>query len=142
MNPEFAVFAASAPAVLVTWGASARTHTQRPEAAAAMAFLLGLMAAFAEECPNIEERMRFDDAKSNFFAAARHGLNAQLTWLDREVLQRAIEDEQSRVGFSAMLPGLLEHLDQIEQAPARPLPEDTLWHILGDASDGPNARTG
>ena len=66
----------------------------------------------------------------------------QITWLDREVLQRAIEDEQSRVGFSAMLPGLLEHLDQIEQAPARPLPEDTLWHILGDASDGPNARTG
>jgi CBS domain-containing protein/gamma-glutamyl:cysteine ligase YbdK (ATP-grasp superfamily) len=53
------------------------------------AFFFGLMAAFAEECPNIEERMRFDDAKSNFFAAARHGLSAQFTWMDRETRSAA-----------------------------------------------------
>ena len=26
--------------------------------------------------------MSFDDAKANFFAAARHGLNAQFNWVD------------------------------------------------------------
>jgi gamma-glutamylcysteine synthetase len=30
--------------------------------------------------------LSFDDAKENFFAAARHGLNAQLRWLDGKSL--------------------------------------------------------
>ena len=34
-----------------------------------------------------------------------------------------------------MSPGLLEQLDSIEQQPARKIPEDMLWHTLGDATD-------
>ena len=30
----------------------------------------------------ISKIMAFDDAKANFFAAARHGLNAQFNWVD------------------------------------------------------------
>ncbi|MEZ4382809.1 MAG: CBS domain-containing protein [Nannocystaceae bacterium] len=45
------------------------------------AFFFGLMASYADEHPNIHEVMNFDDAKSNFFAAARHGLQAQFTWI-------------------------------------------------------------
>lgn len=45
------------------------------------AFFLGLMAALPEEYGDITKRMAFDDAKDNFFAAARHGLKAQFTWL-------------------------------------------------------------
>ncbi|HKC63583.1 MAG TPA: glutamate-cysteine ligase family protein [Pyrinomonadaceae bacterium] len=45
------------------------------------AFFFGLMAALPKEYGEIERRMAFDDAKSNFFAAARHGLKAQFTWL-------------------------------------------------------------
>ena len=45
------------------------------------AFFFGLMAFHAEEHPRIEEEMDFDDAKTNFFAAARNGLKAQFTWL-------------------------------------------------------------
>ncbi|MEZ4440516.1 MAG: hypothetical protein R3B72_15570 [Polyangiaceae bacterium] len=41
------------------------------------AFFFGLMAATSAEYPKIHEVMAFDDAKQNFFAAARHGLNAQ-----------------------------------------------------------------
>jgi CBS domain-containing protein len=44
------------------------------------AFFFGLMAALPSEYGEIEKLMTFDDAKSNFFAAARHGLKAQLTW--------------------------------------------------------------
>lgn len=45
------------------------------------AFFFGLMATYADEHPRIHEEMAFDDAKGNFFAAARHGLQAQFTWL-------------------------------------------------------------
>jgi CBS domain-containing protein len=45
------------------------------------AFFFGLMASMADEYPRIDHVMSFDDAKSNFFAAARHGLNAQFTWI-------------------------------------------------------------
>lgn len=44
------------------------------------AFFYGLMTALPEEYGEIEKMMNFDDAKNNFFAAARHGLKAQLAW--------------------------------------------------------------
>ena len=46
------------------------------------AFFVGLMIALPPEYGQIAERLSFDDAKENFFAAARNGLNAQLKWLD------------------------------------------------------------
>ena len=45
------------------------------------AFFFGLMAALPAEYGEIDKQMSFDDAKANFFAAARHGLKAQFTWL-------------------------------------------------------------
>src|SRR6185436_19425275 len=46
------------------------------------AFFYGLMMALPDEYGEIEKLLSFDDAKSNFFAAARHGLKAQFTWVD------------------------------------------------------------
>ncbi len=48
------------------------------------AFFFGLMASMSDEYARIDEEMSFDDAKSNFYAAARHGLNAQFNWLGGE----------------------------------------------------------
>jgi CBS domain-containing protein/gamma-glutamyl:cysteine ligase YbdK (ATP-grasp superfamily) len=45
------------------------------------AFFVGLMAALPDEYGEIAKQMKFDEAKSNFFRAARHGLNAQFTWI-------------------------------------------------------------
>jgi CBS domain-containing protein/gamma-glutamyl:cysteine ligase YbdK (ATP-grasp superfamily) len=55
--------------------------TVRDEVANA-AFFLGLVTGMSNEYGDITRRMKFDDVKSNFFAAARHGLRAQLTWVD------------------------------------------------------------
>jgi CBS domain-containing protein/gamma-glutamylcysteine synthetase len=55
--------------------------TVRDEIANA-AFFLGLMAALPQEYGDITERMSFDDVNANFFAAARHGLRAQINWVD------------------------------------------------------------
>lgn len=49
------------------------------------AFFAGLMLALPQEYGDISQRMVFDDAKSNFFRAARHGLDAQFNWIDGQV---------------------------------------------------------
>ena len=46
------------------------------------AFFTGLMAALPLVYCDISKRMAFDDAKMNFFRAARHGLDAQFQWID------------------------------------------------------------
>jgi CBS domain-containing protein len=48
------------------------------------AFFLGLMTALPEEFGDVKKLMRFEDAKDNFFNAARYGLKSQIVWLDGE----------------------------------------------------------
>ncbi|MGD2116192.1 MAG: CBS domain-containing protein [Acidobacteriota bacterium] len=46
------------------------------------AFYFGLMSALSEAVPDVTKVLSFDDAKTNFVAAARHGLHAHLTWFE------------------------------------------------------------
>ena len=46
------------------------------------AFFAGLMLAVPQVYGDISKRMVFDDAKLNFFRAARHGLDAHFRWID------------------------------------------------------------
>ena len=46
------------------------------------AFFTGLMVALPHVYGEIAKRMVFDDAKLNFFRAARHGLDAHFQWID------------------------------------------------------------
>jgi CBS domain-containing protein len=46
------------------------------------AFFFGLMAGVGDQYAQIDRVMQFDEAKSNFFAAARYGLRAQFSWLE------------------------------------------------------------
>lgn len=48
------------------------------------AFWIGLMHGGLDELAGVRERMSFDDARSNFFAAARLGLDAGFTWIGGE----------------------------------------------------------
>ena len=45
------------------------------------AFLIGLMSSLPAEYGEISKLLSFDDAKNNFYAAARHGLSAQFAWV-------------------------------------------------------------
>ncbi|MEM1031397.1 MAG: CBS domain-containing protein [Myxococcota bacterium] len=45
------------------------------------AFFFGLMSSLANDGTEIREVMDFDDAKANFYSAARHGLGAQFAWM-------------------------------------------------------------
>jgi len=46
------------------------------------ALFYGLMQRFETDAASVPQRIAFEDAKVNFFAAAQHGLEARLTWLD------------------------------------------------------------
>ncbi len=46
------------------------------------AFFLGLMIALPRTYGDVVDKMSFDDAKDNFFSAARFGLKSQFVWLD------------------------------------------------------------
>lgn len=50
------------------------------------AFFFGLMVAMADEYEDITKVMAFDDAKNNFWAAARYGLQARLRWIGRDTV--------------------------------------------------------
>lgn len=67
--------------------------TTRDEIANA-AFFFGMLSGLAGEIGDVTEHMRFEDCKTNFFAAARLGLKAQFTWLDggHEPATRLIEE--------------------------------------------------
>lgn len=59
--------------------------TPRDEVANA-AFWFGLISGMLEEYGDITKVMDFDDARTNFFAAASRGLQAQFTWLDGKTI--------------------------------------------------------
>ncbi|MFM8980449.1 MAG: glutamate-cysteine ligase family protein [Planctomycetia bacterium] len=51
-----------------------------------LAFWYGLVAGLEAQVGDITRHMSFDEARQNFFAAARSGLGASLAWLDGETL--------------------------------------------------------
>ena len=50
------------------------------------AFFFGLMCALKEEYRPVQKVFEFDHAKQNFYAAARHGLDAQFYWKNGKIL--------------------------------------------------------
>ncbi|MCY2961003.1 MAG: CBS domain-containing protein [Planctomycetota bacterium] len=59
--------------------------TVRDEVANA-AFFYGLMTQLDTDYGDVSKRMVFDDAKANFIAAARYGLQARFRWLDGKAI--------------------------------------------------------
>jgi len=51
------------------------------------ALFYGLLSGFLGENRDVTKEMRFADAKNNFFAAARYGLDARLTWMRGKVAE-------------------------------------------------------
>jgi CBS domain-containing protein len=50
------------------------------------AFWFGLISGLASEVDDVREQISFDTVRTNFVAAARHGLDAQMTWLGGDTL--------------------------------------------------------
>ncbi|MBK9153070.1 MAG: CBS domain-containing protein [Chloracidobacterium sp.] len=73
------------------------------------AFFLGLMKALPEEFGDVEKLMPFDSAKTNFFNAARYGLNSQTLWLggkSRRTDRLILEELLPRAGKGLEMAGV------------------------------------
>ncbi|MDB4966944.1 MAG: hypothetical protein JWN44_2633 [Myxococcales bacterium] len=86
--------------------------TVRDEVANA-AFFYGLASAILKQHGDPAGAMKFDVAKSNFFAAARDGLGAQLTWFDGKARPAAelIVDELLPAARRALIEGGFDRED-------------------------------
>jgi CBS domain-containing protein/gamma-glutamyl:cysteine ligase YbdK (ATP-grasp superfamily) len=112
------------------------------------AFFLGLMTELPEEFGDISKYMSFDDAKNNFFNAARYGLNGQMRGLDgksRRVGRLILEEllPRARRGLTGAgiveedidrLLGIIERRVKLEKTGAT-------WMINSLATMDPRAKT-
>jgi CBS domain-containing protein/gamma-glutamyl:cysteine ligase YbdK (ATP-grasp superfamily) len=93
------------------------------------AFFLGLMTALPEEFGDVTRRMSFDSAKTNFFNAARYGLQSQILWIDgksrragRLILEELLPRARTGLGVAGIdaadidrLLGILEKRASLEK---------------------------
>ncbi len=87
------------------------------------AFFVGLMISLPHEYGDIAKLMTFDDAKTNFFAAARHGLSAQFNWLGGKthsaselILDHLLPLARQGLKEASVTPAHVDHyLDVIEE---------------------------
>jgi CBS domain-containing protein len=85
------------------------------------AFFAGLMLSLPDEYGEVSKVMAFDNAKANFFAAARHGLNAQFNWVD----------EKTHAASTLILDHLLPlAYEGLKQANVNPADADTYLRVI------------
>lgn len=95
------------------------------------ALFYGLMQRYETDAANVPQRVAFEDAKVNFFAAAQHGLDARFTWFDgRRLGARELLREE-------LIPAAREGLEAL-QVPVEDI-ERYLGIIEGRVSSGRTA---
>ncbi len=106
------------------------------------AFYYGLMMAIPGEYPDIPSQFSFDDAKQNFFAAARQGLDAQFSWADGEsvsavdlISKRLLPLARRGLQSAGVDAGEVEHYLDIVQARVESRQTGSSW-VLGCLAKG------
>jgi len=92
------------------------------------AFFFGMMAGMARTYPDIRTKLRFEDVKTNFLAAARDGIRAQMNWFDDSYLpaQQLIQKQ--------LLPMAREGLEEMH------IDRSDIDHYLGVLEERVNLR--
>lgn len=111
-----------------------------------IAFFVGLMSAFTRQEIPLEDRIPFDQAKENFYQAARHGLGAQIRWADKNKydLQTLLKEQlipAARKGLQQC--GIVEedifcYIDNIIQNRVRTGRNGACWQRSFIATHGPD----
>jgi CBS domain-containing protein len=91
------------------------------------AFWFGLVSGLASELDDVSDVLDFDDAKSNFIAAARLGLGAQITWLNERrvpatdlILEELLPTARKGLQMGGIDPGDIDrYLGIVEERVAR-----------------------
>jgi len=87
---------------------------------------------FLVDCARKIPRINFVERESGLIYASME--SGRMQWVDRDLLQRVANDNESQAALLAMAPRLLQDLDQVPREAARPVPVEVLRHTLGDMS--------
>lgn len=87
---------------------------------------------FLLNCVKRIPKINFVDRESGLVYAGMD--SAALSWVDPEITNRKLDEEEARVGLIAIAPRLLEEIRQIESQQARPVSEEARRHTIGDLS--------
>jgi hypothetical protein len=85
---------------------------------------------FLVDCARKIPRINFVERTSGLIYASME--SGRMQWVDRDLLQRVIADDDAQASLLAMAPGLLQDLGQVPREAARPVPAEVLRHTLGD----------
>jgi len=85
--------------------------------------------AFVVDCAQKIPRINFVERDSGLVYACME--SGRMQWVDHERLKRVIADRDTHAGLLAMVPSLLDELDQVAEQTARPIPDEALRHTLG-----------
>lgn len=97
------------------------------------AFWLGLMKAMPEKYINLQDMMRFEDVRFNFYNAARRGLECQLNWFGKAMpATRLLERELIPLAFEGLDKAGVADSDtqkymDIIQARVRKMQNGSIW---------------
>jgi CBS domain-containing protein len=77
------------------------------------AFFFGMMSGMAAQYPDIRDKLRFEDVKTNFLAAAREGIRAQMNWFDDSYLpaQQLIQQQLLPLAREGLQEAGIDHND-------------------------------
>lgn len=84
---------------------------------------------FLQKCALQIPEINFLDRKSGLIYARMEA--ATMRWVDSEIMNRKLDEEETRAGFLAIAPGLLKDIESISNQPARPVSADMLRHTMG-----------
>jgi hypothetical protein len=85
---------------------------------------------FLQKCALQIPEINFLDRESGLIYARMEA--ATMCWVDSEIMNRKLDEEETRAGFLAIAPGLLEDIEAISSQQARPVSAAALRHTMGD----------
>lgn len=84
---------------------------------------------FLRKCAKKIQTIHFVDRESGKVYACME--SGRLSWVNPDLIDRVLREEDSRAGFLAIAPKLIEEIPQIQHKSARPVPSEARRHIMG-----------
>ena len=85
---------------------------------------------FLQKCAQQIPEINFLDRESGLIYARMEA--ATMRWVDSEIMNRKLDEEETRAGFLAIAPKFLEDIREISNQQARPVSAAALRHTMGD----------
>jgi len=85
---------------------------------------------FIQNCAKRFSKINFIERESGLiFACLEFG---RMSWIDAEIMNRMLKQEDVRAGFLAIIPRLPEEIHTISNKQAKPVPEEVVRQTMGN----------